>query len=119
MDGKTVCNRVEHLREINKLRNVASCWLYSGYILAIHGPMNVKGKVCFSGYLAVCVSPLCQIWNQISCFDGRWNEVCTPERSIKLSKIGIIWQARVRMMGERYRRHGRVHQDMEISYRNM
>ena len=33
---------VEHLREINKLRNVASCWLYSTNILAMHGPMNVK-----------------------------------------------------------------------------
>jgi len=24
------------------LRNVASCWLYSENILAMHGPMNVK-----------------------------------------------------------------------------
>ena len=28
----------------NKLRNVASCWLYSAKILAMHGPMNVKLK---------------------------------------------------------------------------
>ena len=33
---------VEHLTEINKLRNVASCWLYSANILAMHRPMNVK-----------------------------------------------------------------------------
>ena len=34
--------RVECLTEINKLRNVASCWLYSANILVMHGPMNVK-----------------------------------------------------------------------------
>jgi len=30
------------LTEINKLWNVASCWLYSANILAMHGHMNVK-----------------------------------------------------------------------------
>jgi len=39
---------VEHPTEINKLRNVASCWLYSANILAMHGPMNVKfHETCF------------------------------------------------------------------------
>ena len=33
---------VERLTEINKLWNVASCWLYSANVLAMHGPMNVK-----------------------------------------------------------------------------
>ena len=33
---------VERLTEINKEWNVASCWLYSANILAMHGPMNVK-----------------------------------------------------------------------------
>jgi len=42
MDGKTRLKHVERLTEINKLRNVASCWLYSANILAMHGPMNVK-----------------------------------------------------------------------------
>ena len=28
--------------EINKLRNVSSCWLYSENVLATHGLMNVK-----------------------------------------------------------------------------
>jgi len=29
MDGKTRLKHVERLTEINKLRNFASCWLYS------------------------------------------------------------------------------------------
>ena len=33
---------VERLTEINKLRNVASYWLYSENILAMHGLMNIK-----------------------------------------------------------------------------
>jgi len=33
---------VERLTEINKLRKIASCWLYSENILAMHGPMNVN-----------------------------------------------------------------------------
>jgi len=42
-DGrKTGLKHVERLTEINKLRNVASYWLYSANILAMHGPMNVK-----------------------------------------------------------------------------
>ena len=42
-DGrKTRLKHVERLREINKLRKVASCWLKSANILAMHGPMNVK-----------------------------------------------------------------------------
>jgi len=34
----------ERPTEINKLWNVASCWLYSANILAMHGPMNVTFK---------------------------------------------------------------------------
>jgi len=34
MDGKTRLKHVERLTEINKLRNVASCWFYSANILA-------------------------------------------------------------------------------------
>jgi hypothetical protein len=42
-DGqKNHLKRVEHLTEINKLRNNASCWLYSANILAMHRLMNVK-----------------------------------------------------------------------------
>jgi len=41
-DGKNCLKHVERLTEINKLRTVASCWLYSENILAMHGPMNVK-----------------------------------------------------------------------------
>jgi len=33
---------VERLTEKNKSWIVASCWLYSANILAMHGPMNVK-----------------------------------------------------------------------------
>ena len=48
-DGsKTRLKRVECLTEINKLWNVASCWLYSANVLAVHGPMNVKSMTtCF------------------------------------------------------------------------
>jgi len=42
MDGKNRLKHVQRLTEINKLSNVASCWLYSANILAIHGSMNVK-----------------------------------------------------------------------------
>ena len=43
-DGrKTRLKHVEHLTEINKLRNVASFWLYSEHILAMYGPTSVKG----------------------------------------------------------------------------
>jgi len=42
-DGqKKRLKHIEHLTEINKLRNTASCWLYSENILAMHGPRNVK-----------------------------------------------------------------------------
>ena len=42
-DGrKTRLKHAQRLTEINKLWNVASCWLYSANILAMHGPMNVK-----------------------------------------------------------------------------
>jgi len=37
---------VERLTEINRLRNGAYCWLYCAYILAMHGPMNVKFYKC-------------------------------------------------------------------------
>ena len=33
---------VERLTEINKLRDVASCWLYCTNILAMHRPVKVK-----------------------------------------------------------------------------
>ena len=41
---KNLLKHVERLKEINKLRKVTSCWLYSANILAMHGPMNVKYK---------------------------------------------------------------------------
>ena len=41
-DGrKNRLKHVERLTEINKSWNVASCWLYSENVLAMHGPMNV------------------------------------------------------------------------------
>ena len=47
---------VERPAEINKLRNVASCWLYCANILAMHGHVNVKfvakklsNKMCLTG----------------------------------------------------------------------
>jgi len=45
-DGrKNRLKHVERLKEINKLRKVASRWSYSEYILAMHGPMKVKKRV--------------------------------------------------------------------------
>jgi hypothetical protein len=42
-DGrKKRLKHVERLTGINKLRKVASCWLYSENMLAMHGPTNVK-----------------------------------------------------------------------------
>jgi len=42
-DGrKNLLKHVDRLTEINKLWNVASCWLYSENILTMHGPTNVK-----------------------------------------------------------------------------
>jgi len=46
---KNRLKHVERLREINKLWNVASCWLYSANILAMHGPMSVK-KWCLNSF---------------------------------------------------------------------
>ena len=46
-DGrKNRLKHVERLTQINKLWNVASCWLFSVNILAMHGPMNVKSFWC-------------------------------------------------------------------------
>ena len=44
MDGKPRLKHVERLTEIKKFLNVASFWLYTANILAMHGPMNVKFK---------------------------------------------------------------------------
>ena len=42
-DGRKIRPKhVERLTKIIKLRNIASCWLYSANIVAIHGPMNAK-----------------------------------------------------------------------------
>ena len=41
-EWKNSLKHVQRLTEINKLWNVASCWLYAKNILAMHGPMNVK-----------------------------------------------------------------------------
>jgi len=41
-ERKNSLKHVERLTEINKLRNLASCWLYSENMLVMHGHMNVK-----------------------------------------------------------------------------
>ena len=44
-DGrKNRLKHAEHLTEINKLWNAASCWLYSANLLVMRGPMDVKKK---------------------------------------------------------------------------
>ena len=61
MDGKKPrLKLVDRLTDINKLWNVASCWLYSANILALHGTMNVK----FIGKNFVSVTPghVIRIW---------------------------------------------------------
>ena len=53
-DGrKNRLKHVERLTEINKLRNVASFWLYSVNILAMHGPMIVKFPLQFKFIFAL------------------------------------------------------------------
>jgi len=47
MGRKNRLKHVERLTEINKLRKVASCWLCSANILAMHGPMNVQYDFIF------------------------------------------------------------------------
>jgi len=58
-DGrKTRLKHAERLTEINKLWNVASCWLCSVNILAMHGYMNAEDSSFFSkNALAVSVLP--------------------------------------------------------------
>jgi len=41
-EWKTRLKHAERLTEINKLLNVASCWMYCANILAMHGPRDVK-----------------------------------------------------------------------------
>ena len=69
-DGrKTRLKHVYRLTEINKLRIIGSCWLYSANILAMHGPMNVKCK-CYLPVLTSSVS--CnQRYFIDACFDSR------------------------------------------------
>jgi hypothetical protein len=38
---------VEQFPDINKLFNVASCWIYIGIYFTMHGPVNVKSLVSF------------------------------------------------------------------------
>ena len=75
-DGRgTRLKHVERLTEINKLINVASCWLYSENILAMHGPMNVK-KIELT-----CVSPFI---DQILCIT-----LCTPHHTARFSLLHV------------------------------
>ena len=47
-DGrKNRLKRVQRVTEINKLWNVALCWLYCANILVMHGLMNVKKNICW------------------------------------------------------------------------
>jgi len=53
-DGrKTRLKHVQRLTEINKLWNIASCWLYFANILAMHGPMHVK--LAFVYFSKICL----------------------------------------------------------------
>jgi hypothetical protein len=49
---------VEHFIEINKLRNVADCWVYFGNILKMDGIMNIKDIQCL-GKPDISVSEVC------------------------------------------------------------
>ena len=41
--------------ELNKLRQVASCWLYFVNVFVMHGPTNVKSELMLRGTeVAVC-----------------------------------------------------------------
>ena len=69
-DGwKNSLKHVQHLTEINKLRNVASCWLYSANILAMYGHMNVK-----------CTLFLFIVWNFLD-----------TTIKIELNNLNLLW----------------------------
>jgi len=53
-DGwKAHLKHVEHLTEINKLCNVASCWLYSVNIVEMHRPVNVNFPCSFPDMMPI------------------------------------------------------------------
>ena len=74
-------NRLQHVErrtEINKLWNVASCWLYSANILAMHGPMNVKSRpACFYKHICSVI-----IWKP---------HTAIMITLLKLIQVGSIW----------------------------
>ena len=59
MHGKPVLKHVERFTEINKLSNVASCWLYFGNIVAMRGSMNVRCNIR-SDYVQKLYTTLCK-----------------------------------------------------------
>ena len=85
-DGrKNWLKRVQHLTEINKLRNIASCWLYSANISAMHGPMKVKqhGLACFIRYIQWNSSKM----TSLRCFPPKTLEHLTCTSHLKI----IFW----------------------------
>ena len=74
-DGRKNClKHVGRLTEINKFWNVASCWLYSKNILAMHGPMNVtfrRWSAC--GPLCHVVVKYSDFWRNLLASSGWLN----------------------------------------------
>jgi len=90
VDGrKNRLKHVERLTEINKLRKVASFWLYSANIFVIHGSLNVK----LYGHVT--------LYN-LSCWDLRWishsvrwrimkcQQRCAAFLDIRLNTLGVF-----------------------------
>ena len=73
-DGrKTRLKHAERFTEINKLRNVAPCWLCSANILAMHGPMNIKWTLFIHSFKSL----------QIGCSVLDDNERCYKQRTAR------------------------------------
>jgi len=85
-DGRK--NRLKHaerLKEINKLWNVASCWLYSVNVLVMHWPMNVK----FKENKLLLKTKCCAMWHFHVC--SEFTMLCLP-RSDSLHSTGTMYQ---------------------------
>jgi len=93
-DGrKTRLKHVDRLTEINNLRKVASCWLYSANILAMHGRMNVKFKhnfffrlYFFFSFLPFHFSVYVHLFNA---FEHQISLCLVPEGSLDLTSVSI------------------------------
>jgi hypothetical protein len=56
MGGSTTPKRVEQFPDINKLCNVASCWIYIGILLGVHPFLHIgriRVKISLASFLGL------------------------------------------------------------------